>query len=650
MPVVLNTSSFGSVRPPEQQRNLWDIEYDYKYPLGNALRPGTALHEKLRQEVLVRAMLSHGAMSQRHDGWRKIDETMTAYIPTTEAEQKLQSEDPNKPVSLVVPLSYAVLETLLAYVVAAFLENPVFKYEGVGPEDELGSALLERLIDQQVRRMRMGLQVHTMFRDAFCYGAGWLTPQWSQIYAYQTRPVEKGFFSAVSGWLGTGATKQRERVLKFETNELYNIDPYSILPDTAVGVTDTQRGEYIGWIRRESLSDVLSREFNDPSYFNGKYVKHITGLSVLGEDQSARDRYSVKDSVPPGAQASRPVDVTYMYIKIIPAEWGLGQKDYPEKWVFGLAGDQVLITAGPTNLDHDMFPVVSCAPDYDGYGVTPISRLEMVYGLQHLANFLYNSHVANVRKAVNDMLVVDPSLINMEDLKRPAPGKLIRLRKKAWGHGVKDAVMQLNVTDITRSNVDEVAGLTRLLDMITGTTDAVKGVVRGGGERVTAAEFQGTQTAALNRIEKAARIGGMQALQPLGYMLASNVQQFLEREQYVRLMGNSEEVLRKRFGDAKRVLVNPMDVLVDADIIVGDGSLPNSGDPYVWSQVLQIVGANPLLAQQFDVVRIFEHFASLAGAKNISDFTKPMQAQVMPDEQVAQMAQAGNVVPVGAQR
>ena len=181
MPVVLNTSSFGSVRPPEQQRNLWDIEYDYKYPLGNALRPGTALHEKLRQEVLVRAMLSNGAMSQRHDGWRKIDETMTAYIPTTEAEQKLQSEDPNKPVSLVVPLSYAVLETLLAYVVAAFLENPVFKYEGVGPEDELGSALLERLIDQQVRRMRMGLQVHTMFRDAFCYGAGWLNPQWSQI-------------------------------------------------------------------------------------------------------------------------------------------------------------------------------------------------------------------------------------------------------------------------------------------------------------------------------------------------------------------------------------------------------------------------------------------------------------------------------------
>ena len=70
----------------------------------------------------------------------------------------------------------------------------------------------------------------------------------------------------------------------------------------------------------------------------------------------------------------------------------------------------------------------------------------------------------------------------------------------------------------------------------------------------------------------------------------------------------------------------------------------------MWSQVLQIVGANPLLAQQFDVVRIFEHFASLAGAKNISDFTKPMQAQVMPDEQVAQMAQAGNVVPVGAQR
>jgi hypothetical protein len=38
------------------------------------------------------------------------------------------------------------------------------------------------------------------------------------------------------------------------------------------------------------------------------------------------------------------------------------------------------------------------------------------------------------------------------------------------------------------------------------------------------------------------------------------------------------------------------------------------------------------------------------GAKNVEDFKRnvdQIQTQVMPDEQVAQQAQAGNLVPVG---
>ena len=39
------------------------------------------------------------------------------------------------------------------------------------------------------------------------------------------------------------------------------------------------------------------------------------------------------------------------------------------------------------------------------------------------------------------MLVVDPYLVNINDLKDPQPGKLIRLRRPAWGRGV-DKVVQ----------------------------------------------------------------------------------------------------------------------------------------------------------------------------------------------------------------
>ena len=66
---------------------------------------------------------------------------------------------------------------------------------------------------------------------------------------------------------------------------------------------------------------------------------------------------------------------------------------------------------------------------------------------------MFNSHVANVRKAINDMIIYDPYLVNSNDLKNPAPGKLIRLRRPAWGKGVKDVAQQLGVSDVTRGNI-----------------------------------------------------------------------------------------------------------------------------------------------------------------------------------------------------
>jgi len=56
--------------------------------------------------------------------------------------------------------------------------------------------------------------------------------------------------------------------------------------------------------------------------------------------------------------------------------------------------------------------------------------------------------------------------------------------------------------------------------------------------------------------------------------------------------------------------------------------------------------------QQFDITRIFMYIAQQMGAKNVEDFRRNMsqiQTQTMPNEQALQQAQAGNLVPIGAQ-
>jgi len=648
MPIILDKREFGARNYLDSTR-LEDANYNYSYPRGMKLKPGTELHKNLKDAVLQRSRMSQSEMSKRYDSWQKIDETLTAYIPLSTAEEALEEADRRKPLSIVVPLSYATMETLLTYVVAAFLDPPIFKYEGTGSEDVFGAMLLERVVDIQARRAKMGVALHTFFRDAFAYGFGAISPAWEQRYGFRSTKEERGFMSTLGGFLRTGFDKKRERVLRFEGNVLDNIDPYCYLPDVSVPIHEPQRGEHCGWLSRENRMEILSRERDSKGmFFNGEYIRHIKGTSVLGTDESARDRDQVRADE--GMQSmSQPVDVIYQYLNIVPDEWGIGNSKYPEKWMVALAGDQVIIAAGPTDADHDMFPVAICAPDYDGYSATPISRLEVVYGLQTFVNFLYNSHIANIRKAINDMFVADPEMINLNDLLHPSPGKVIRLRKKAWGRGVQNAVEQLKVQDITRENVAEALSVMGYADQVTGATDSIKGILRRGGERMSAEEFRGTRGSALSRLEKAARIAGLQGIQDLGYMVGYNTQQYMSKDQYVKAVGRYEEELREQYGDEDRVLVGPMDLLVDYDVDVGDGTLPTSGDPQLWATIFQVIGSSEILAPQFNIVNVFKHLARLMGAKNIGEFVnkQPVGAEVRQDEDVMREAEKGNLLPIG---
>ncbi|MFA6973079.1 MAG: hypothetical protein WC208_17000, partial [Gallionella sp.] len=177
-----------------------------------------------------RASESSQEISKRHKSWKKIDQTLTAFIPLDEAEEKIKDNDERKPVSIVIPYSFATLETLLTYLVASFLDYPIFKYEGMSPEDKFGAILLEKVIEVQSRRSKMALSLHTTFRDAWAYGIGTSAPYWDKVYGRRTRVVPAGFLSAIFGkWIPTGQKKQSEEVVLYEGNFLKNIDPYLLL-------------------------------------------------------------------------------------------------------------------------------------------------------------------------------------------------------------------------------------------------------------------------------------------------------------------------------------------------------------------------------------------------------------------------------------
>ncbi len=630
-------------------------DYKYKYPEGLDLRPESDLHKKIRSKIWERARLARNEIQKRFDFWRQIDQSLTTYITLEDKEEALKEKTPTKPVSIVFPYSYSMLEALLTYLSMAFFQDPIFQYEGVEDDDTKGAMLMELVVRLHCIKNKVPLAIHTVLRDCLGYGVGIAIPEWTRRYG--RKAVKASVITQSEFGEETQNHTQFVESLLFEGNSLSNVDPYMWLPDPSVSSDNIQKGEFLGWVDRDSYVNLVSDEaMPDSEMFNVKYLNAKKNKrSTLALDQSDRQiRHGGSTDINKSmSNVLSPVDVIKMYVKLIPKEWKLSTSTSPEIWYFELAADDIIIACQRADHNHGMYPMSVASPEYDGYSITPIGRMEVLYGLQHTLDFLFNSHIANVRKAINDMLIVDPYLVNIEDLKDPQPGKLVRLRRPAWGRGVEKVVQQLQITDITRLNISDSAYITQWMDRISGADQSMQGALRmTGPERLTGAEFQGTRGSAISRLQRIAMIIGMQFMQDVGTMFAVHTQQYMTQDTYVKIVGRYEEQLMAILGTkSNRARVSPIDMAVNYDLLVRDGSIPGGNFSQAWIELFKVIGTTPELMQQFDVTRIFMYIAGQLGAKNVEDFRRNLnrvQGQVMPDEQVQKQLQAGNIIPSGA--
>jgi len=142
-------------------------------------------------------------MRRRFSSWREIDEKMTAFIRLDDAEEKIKAKDDRKPLSMVVPISFATYETLMTYDVATFLRDPIFRYTPNGPEDTQAAIMLEMLVNRNATNplSKVNLSLHTMLGDSKKYGFGAAAATWK---------VKKGFKNSRPGG-GPGPAPRRPR-------------------------------------------------------------------------------------------------------------------------------------------------------------------------------------------------------------------------------------------------------------------------------------------------------------------------------------------------------------------------------------------------------------------------------------------------------
>jgi len=103
------------------------LKSEYSYDHVDAdLHPDSEDHQNLLKILLDDVTESSEAVSERFATWKELDEKLTVYVDLDDDEKNLKSDDKSKPVSIVVPISYATRESLLTYWSAVFFTKFLF--------------------------------------------------------------------------------------------------------------------------------------------------------------------------------------------------------------------------------------------------------------------------------------------------------------------------------------------------------------------------------------------------------------------------------------------------------------------------------------------------------------------------------------------
>jgi hypothetical protein len=610
------------------------------------------LHKKICAMIMSRIKLAQKSRTEQETIWRQAEERTLAYVKESEvdATRRNKRENSGKPAytTIQLPYSYALLMSAHTYWTSVFFgRNPIHQYSGRHGETENQVQALEALVDYQVEVGQLLGPYYIWFYDAGKYGAGILGEYWD---------VERVAFGQLAEFPDpvTGKMTLYQATMELEAykgNKAYNVNPFDFWHDPRVTLKNLQSGEFCVVRKRMIWNDVV-RSMAGGYYDRGQkefLKKHATARP--SDDNSPQlkrpDWSSMQIAVewdPDGtnAAAKHPsvVFAYEFYVDLIPSEWGVGSESFPQKWCFTITEDFGLILgAQPLGYMHCKFPFSILEPEVEGYSSVTRGIPEIVKPLQDTMDWLINSHFYNVRQTLNNQFIVDPSKLVLKDVEAGQPGFIWRLRPEAFGTPIDNVFKQVPVTDVTRSNMQDLQQMFGLGERTLGINDQIMGVLNTGG-RKTATEIRTAAGFGTNRLKTNTEYMSAQGFSFHSRKLVQNTQQFYDAPMKLKIVGDLAQAAGMPF------------MMVPPDMIAGfynfspvDGTLPidRMAQANLWKDMMaNLRGMPPQVSMGFDWTKIFSWVGTLAGLKNINQF----RVQVVPDAQLQNDAARGNVIPM----
>lgn len=599
-------------------------------------------------------------MSSFHTAWDANSYIYRGYrMMDKEDAEAIKDGEPAK---LIVPITYAQVQTAISFILSTYTQRDnILELRGVGPEDEKNSLAVSTDLSYQLNHDKFVLKLYFWLLDALKQGFGVVRVEWDENYvpmrvAKQVPDNSIGnMFGAIFGKkIPTKTEEAVEEVLQYQGNKVRNISPYAFYPDPSVTIANFQDGLFVGVEEEVAMINLESRE-GEIYFGTDKIPKQIS--AELFKERARRVKGPFNDEGTEKGVLSEREEKAGSAIRLelectlsekeASRLWGanFGSGTKPVKWLITTVNDQKVIRFEKKGNLHGRysFELFEFSPDHDSFYNPGLA--DTISELQNIVTFFLNSHIVNVRKIIANRFIVDPTKVEMDDVKTGS----IYIRTKGAQGDINRVIKQLETSDITRNNIADMEVLSSLVQAITGINENALGQYSAG--RRSATEARNVNAGAAARLKMHASLAWMQGIQPFGQQMLSNTRQWRTPEVYANIVGDL--AVEAPFESA--ILADPTKLAGGYDFVPYDATLPTDRQfqAGVLQELFTVLVSNPNTIQLLnkDPIKLLNYIAQLYNIRNLKDFdlsslpapALPAQPQagVVPNQVAADAVGAG---------
>ena len=587
--------------------------------------------QRIVDYVKAAMQMSYDRISRRHEHWKQADRAHDVYVDPNATQFREKA---------VIADTRAIADTVLTYLMAALTgRNPMFQLEGLNRKSRKSSAIIERLLHQQMRRTAGEARLAQHLLDSIRYGYAPTKVTWDA----STR-----------------------------TNHITNFDPRRVFHDPRTQWGDWDRMQYIIFSDYSSYDALLQtgmypklKEF--PSLRNrltppsGGWEGHRwhkeagRGLSIDPAERNRRESggtyFALGDS--------RVVDETWVRL----AGYEVNIPQIEQLWMCITILDENVVIRCQLNPYGRQFPVVIGGLYHDAHKTYSQSLYDLLLPLHDVATWLLRSRIDNVQAALTNLMFVDPTQIAIGDLVDRNPHGIVRTLP-----GVKpgEGVFISQIPDVTRGHWNDIGAMSELKQRVSAASDAQQGMPTSDGIR-TATEIQRLTQLGSQRLGVLSRTISATSIRPMVRMMVANIQDFFAPESSIRISdsdtaSNVADMVKDGYLD-----FSLQDIQGDIEYLVVDGTLPlePTRNAETWITMLRTLNETGM-AMEYNSGKIVEEAIRSMGVSDLDQFkiSKQQQEQgptpsqqmmmmeklrganVQPQENIERQVEKGNLVPM----